>query len=165
MKQIIPIFIVLALSFSLTSCNAEEPDAFPAPEQPVLPDEDNNNDNNNPMSHTLKITVGNTSYTATLENNAAANAFKALLPLTIDMSEMNGNEKYYYLPENLPSAASAPGTIRNGDLMLYGSNCLVLFYEAFSTSYRYTRLGRVDNASGLASVLGRGSATVRFELQ
>lgn len=78
---------------------------------------------------------------------------------------MNGNEKYYYLPDNLPTSSSNPGRIQTGDLMLYGSSCVVLFYESFSTSYSYTRLGRVDNPSGLASALGSGSVTVSFELQ
>ena len=117
------------------------------------------------MSNNLKITVGSASFNATLENNAAATAFKALLPMTINMSELNGNEKYFYLSGNLPTASSNPGTIRTGDLMLYSGSCLVLFYETFSTSYSYTRLGRVNNPSELASALGSGSVTVTFELQ
>ena len=85
--------------------------------------------------------------------------------MTVNMPDLNRNEKYYYLSGSLPTAASNPGTIRTGDLMLYGSNCVVLFYESFSTSYSYTRLGRVNNSSGLASALGSGSVTVTFELQ
>ena len=84
--------------------------------------------------------------------------------MTVNMSEMNNNEKYYYLPENLPTASSNPGRIQTGDLMLYGSSCVVLFYKTFSTSYSYTRLGRVDNPVGLASALGSGNVTVTFEL-
>lgn len=117
------------------------------------------------MRSKLKINIGSASFNVTLEDNATVAALKALLPMTVNMPDMNGNEKYYYLPEDLPTASSNPGTIRAGDLMLYGSSCMVLFYEDFSTSYSYTRLGRVDNPSELASALGAGSATITFELQ
>lgn len=81
------------------------------------------------------------------------------------MIELNGNEKYYNLPENIPTQSSNPATIQNGDLMLYGSNTLVLFYKTFSTSYSYTKLGSIDDATGLASALGSGNMTVTFEMQ
>lgn len=148
--------------------NSGNPNHPGRPDPPVDPgnnNEGNHNDDNDPMGNRLYIRVGPVAFTATLENNAAATAFKALLPITVNMSELNGNEKYYYLPGGLPSVASNPGTIRTGDLMLYGSDCLVLFYETFSTSYRYTRLGAVDNPSGLVAALGSGSVTVTFELQ
>lgn len=115
-------------------------------------------------SNTLKITVGSSTFTATLASNETATAFKALLPMTINMSELNSNEKYYNLPQSLPADASNPGTIQNGDLMLYGSSTLVLFYKTFSTSYSYTRIGSIDNPSGLETALGAGSATVTFEI-
>ena len=80
------------------------------------------------------------------------------------MNELNGNEKYYYMPTGLPAAASSPGTIQAGDLMLYGSDCVVLFYKTFATTYNYTRLGYLDDPSQLESALGPGGATVRFEM-
>lgn len=156
------IFMTLTLSVWGTSCSDDAP--IPETGQQIPPGS-TDDDDDNPMSNNLKITVGSASFNATLENNAAATAFKALLPMTINMSELNGNEKYFYLSGNLPTASSNPGTIRTGDLMLYGGSCLVLFYETFSTSYSYTRLGRVNNPSELASALGSGSVTVTFELQ
>ena len=113
----------------------------------------------------LKITVGANVFTATLYNNATVTAFKTKLPMTINMTELNGNEKYFDLSGNLPANASNLGTIQTGDLMLYGSNTLVVFYKTFSTSYRYTQLGRIDNPSGLAAALGSGNVRVRFELE
>jgi len=49
--------------------------------------------------------------------------------------------------------------------MIYGRNTLVLFYKSFSTSYRYTRLGRVNDPAGLAAALGTGNVKVAYELQ
>lgn len=108
------------------------------------------------------ITIGTKSFTATLADNETAKAFKEKLPLTLDMSELNGNEKYNYLSENLPSNSSGVGTIHEGDIMLYGSNCVVLFYETFSTSYSYTRMGCVNDTTGLKEALGSGSVSVTF---
>ena len=119
----------------------------------------------NADSAKLKITIGSNTFNASVYNNAAATAFKAKLPLTINMTELNGNEKYFDLPNSLPANASNPGTIQAGDLMLYGANTLVLFYKSFSTSYNYTRLARIDNPSGLAAALGSENITVKFELE
>ena len=147
---------MLTLSIGSASCSEDEP--IQGTGQQVTPgngsgsgDNGSNNNGNNPDD-------------ATLDNNETAKAFKRLLPMTVDMSELHGNEKYYYLSNGLPTASSNPGTIRTGDLMLYGSTCVVLFYETFSTSYTYTRLGRITNPSGLASALGSGGVNVTFEI-
>jgi len=103
-------------------------------------------------------------YNATLADNEATASFVERLPLTVTMDELNGNEKYSYLDFSLPTSTYKPGTIHAGDLMLWGNNCLVLFYETFSSSYSYTRLGALDDPSGLADAVGTGDITVRFEL-
>lgn len=117
------------------------------------------------ISNQLIIKVGSSTFNATVLNNPAVTEFKQRLPLTINMSELNGNEKLYRFSTNLPANASNPGTIQTGDLMLYGSNTLVLFYQTFSTTYSYTRLGRIDNPNGLAAALGSGNVTVTFQLE
>ena len=111
----------------------------------------------------INIIVGSKTFTATLAASETGEAFAALLPLTVTMNELNGNEKYHYLSSSLPTAAYQPGTIHAGDLMLYGNNCVVLFYETFNTSYSYTRIGAIDDPSGLAQALGAGNVSVRFE--
>jgi hypothetical protein len=120
---------------------------------------------NNKMTKVkIKITVNNQTFTATLLDNNSAKAFKEMLPLTIKMTELNGNEKYCDLKKSLPTNPTNPETITNGDIMLYGSETFVLFYDTFATSYRYTKLGQIDNATGLKSALGSGSVTVTVEL-
>ena len=58
--------------------------------------------------------------------------------------------------------ASHCDAIAAGDLMLYGSDCLVLFYGA-AGGYSYTRIGRLVSTDGLSDALGSGEATVTFE--
>ena len=113
----------------------------------------------------MKMKIGSQVFTASLYDNATVNAFKLLFPVTFDMVDLNRNEKYVDLSANLPTNPSNPGTIHVGDLMLYGSSTVVLFYKSFSTSYNYTRLGRIDDLSGLAAAVGSGNVTVTLELQ
>lgn len=158
----------MVVLISLTACNPDDDLVTPETEIPVPGPEnpgDPGNDNPGPaVNRNISISIGGRSFAATLEDNETGHAFSALLPMTIAMSEMNGNEKYFYLPDNLPTVSYRPGTIQNGDLMLYGSNCIVLFYETFSSSYSYTRLGKIVNPEGLAIALGRGEITVTFEI-
>lgn len=117
------------------------------------------------MNDSLTIKIGDREFTAALLSNPTATAFKALLPLTINMTELNGNEKYFRLSKNLPTNESNPGRIKEGDLMLYGSNTLVLFYEGFPTSYSYTRLGRITDTSGLGEALGGESVQITIRVK
>lgn len=110
------------------------------------------------------MSIGKRRFAISLTDNAAARAFAAQLPVSLDMRELNGNEKHASLPKALPANASRPGTIRNGDLMLYGTDTLVLFYLTFNSSYSYTRLGRVDEPANLERALGRGGVRVVFSI-
>ena len=115
-----------------------------------------------PEMSKIEIIAGDKTFSAALYDNAAAKALMDMLPLTLDMSELNGNEKYYYLDTSLPTNAGRPSGIKTGDIMLYGNSCLVLFYESFSTSYSYTPIGHIDDPAGLAAALGNGNVQVTF---
>lgn len=154
-------FIMMA---GLSACDTDDIHSTESSQQPENTGNDKEEDNPE-ENMKLKIKIGSSLFKATLQNNTSTSAFKKLLPMTITMSDLNNNEKYYDLSGSLPTDSSNPGTIHNGDLMLYGSRTLVLFYKSFSTSYSYTRLGKVDNTTDLASALGSGSVTVTFELE
>jgi hypothetical protein len=115
-----------------------------------------------PEKSRMWMTLGERRFAITLADTEAARAFAAMLPLTIDMPDLNSNEKHAKLPKALPTSTIRPGTIRNGDLMLYGSQTLVLFYLTFDSVYSYTRLGRLDDPADLAGALGAGTARVTF---
>lgn len=110
----------------------------------------------------IEIVIGNETFSATLYDNPTTEAFLEQLPLTLEMSELNGNEKYYYLSNSLPTNVSRSSNIHAGDLMLYGDSCLVLFYETFSTSYSYTPLGQIDEPNSLADAVGNGNIEITF---
>ena len=117
------------------------------------------------MNWSFHITIGNKLFPATLENTPAAAEFVKMLPQTLRMNELNGNEKYIGLSEKLPAEPSCPGRIRSGELMLYGRSTLVLFYESFQTSYRYTRIGKISDANGLKEAVGDREVTVKIEVE
>ena len=83
-------------------------------------------------------------------------------PMSLDMEELNGNEKYCYLETDFPVSGHRPGTIYAGNISQYQDNCLVIFYadHANTGAYRYTQIGRIDDTSGLAEALGDGTAAV-----
>ena len=116
------------------------------------------------FSYEIVVRVGGREFSALLEDSAAARGTLSLLPLTAEMNDMP-REKYFYLPRTLPENAFKPDEIKAGDLMLWGSGCLVLFYEDFSASYSYTRLGRLVKTAGLVEALGKDGVRVVFALK
>ncbi len=97
----------------------------------------------------MKIIINNQAFEVNLENNETAKKLSELLPLNIKMTSLNDNEKYYYLNESLPQMPIKVKHINRGDLMLYGDNCLVLFYKSFDTNYSYTKIGHIENLTEL----------------
>ena len=114
------------------------------------------------MEKNLSLQVNGKTFKITLEENETTEALTKVLPLKIIMNELNGNEKYYYLDTMLPSNPIRVEKIESGDIMLYGDNCLVLFYEDFKTTYSYTRIGKIENTEGLKEALGSGNVEMEI---
>ena len=117
-----------------------------------------------PRPATVSVAIGAMDFAIDLADNETASAFVDLLPLKASMSELNGNEKYLYLDAPLPTNPVNPGTIEAGDVMLYGNNCLVVFYESHPTTYRYTRIGKINDAERLAESIGNASVEMSFRV-
>lgn len=82
--------------------------------------------------------------------------------MTVEMGDLNSNEKFVYLDKPLTADRITPKTINAGDIMLYGTDCLVIFYESFNSSYSYTKLGEITNVENLARALGKSNVIVTF---
>ena len=112
----------------------------------------------------IKISFGSRHYTGTLLDNPSARALAARLPARFTFAELNGNEKYHNFSRPLPADPRRVGQVRSGDLMLYGDNCLVLFYQTFTSGYLYTPLGHLEDDGTLADALGNGGLTAILSL-
>ena len=112
----------------------------------------------------MKIQIGDTSFTATLEDNAAVRELIEMMkdePITIDMNDYSGFEKVGPLGRSL-TTDNHQTTTTAGDIVLYNGDQIVMFYG--SNAWSYTRIGRVDDLSGWEEALGSGSITAVFSL-
>ena len=106
-------------------------------------------DNSKEVVDMVKVIIDEKEYTLNLEGNETAKSFALMLPKEFSMRELNGNEKYVYLNETLPTNQYSPKRINKGDVMLFGDNCLVIFYKSFDTPYSYTKIGYIDELPDL----------------
>lgn len=113
----------------------------------------------------INLKINGRDFSAKLYDNETTRKLTENFPVTYSMSELHGNEKYYYMDESLPTDSETPSTINKGEIMLYGSDCLVVFYDTFPNSYSYTRLGYIEDTAGLEDALGRGGVDISFEMK
>lgn len=112
----------------------------------------------------INIKVQDKIFAAELYDNLAAKRLATKLPMSIQMTDLNRNEKKYTMPDRLADTSTEqPSTIYNGDIMCWQGDVLVLFYKTFDNHYGgYTRIGRVHNPEGLAAALGNGTVQVTW---
>lgn len=112
----------------------------------------------------MNVQVGDYTFTATLENNAAVKELVDMMkegPVTIQMSDYSGFEKVGSLGTSLTTSNSQT-TTNAGDIVLYNGDNIVMFYG--SNSWSYTRIGKIDDLTNWEKALGSGSITAVFML-
>ena len=115
----------------------------------------------------FKMKIGDTAVAVDWEENEAVEALKELCraePLTIELSMYGGFEQVGPIGARLPSS-DVQTTTRAGDIVLYSSNQMVVFYG--SNSWAYTRLGHISDQSAedMAALLGHGDVSVTLWLE
>ena len=159
MKKVVYSLLIVICLFMLVGCNSKKDETNNQNNSTNQQEINNESNNSNEVIKSVKAIINGKEYVINLEDNETAKSFANLLPQELNMSELNGNEKYIYLDTTLPTNSSNPKRINVGDVMLYGNNCLVIFYKSFDTSYSYTRIGPIDDLPNL----GNGNITVKNE--
>ncbi len=154
MKRFLLFFVGVGLMIALAACGTAEPAQDSSEPETVLEE----------TEMKLNVEVNGTIFTAALEDNAAVDAFVEMMreaPVVIEMSDYSGFEKVGPLGTSLPTSNSQT-TTQAGDIVLYNSSQIVIFYG--SNSWSYTRLGKIDDLTGWEEALGIGDVTVTFSV-
>ena len=80
------------------------------------------------VTNTLTIKINDKEFVINLENNKTALEFAEMLPLSLSMTELNGNEKYVYLDETLTTDSYNPVSTS----FCFLSTLIVLYKYAFA---------------------------------
>jgi len=111
----------------------------------------------------LKMRIGDEEFTVDVDFGAAGQEFARATPFELEMTDLNKNEKYYQGADKFENVdAKNVNMIEIGDVMLYGDDTIVIFYDNFKTEYQYTRLGWIEEKAKLVEALGDGDVAVSF---
>lgn len=109
----------------------------------------------------MTLTIDGTEVRVEWEDNASVDALKALTedgPVTIQMSMYGGFEQVGSIGQSIDSNDTQI-TTEPGDIVLYSSDQIVIFYG--TNSWSYTRLGRIDlTEEELTELLSNGDVTI-----
>jgi hypothetical protein len=109
----------------------------------------------------FQIDVGGKTFEGTFASNETAAELERRLPLTLDMSELAGNEKYDKTGQEFPGSEEFPSELHAGEIWIYSGDYIVLFYKDHENpGYRYQFAGSLDDPTGLAEAVGSGNVQV-----
>ena len=139
---------------------------------PVVPDppqeeqNEGNEENDNTMPETIKITISGKTLTVKIVDNEATKALVAALreaSITYEADDYGGFEKVGPLGRSLPTSDTQI-TTQAGDVILYTGNQIVLFYG--SNTWSYTRIGKMqyESLDELKSFLKEGEGIISVAL-
>ena len=114
---------------------------------------------------TMVLKIGDTEVPVIWEDNASVDDIKALAEngISIEMSMYGVFEQVGSIGQSITSNDEQT-TTSPGDIVLYSSNQVVIFYG--SNTWAYTRLGKVDlSEEELTALLSNGDVTITITLQ
>ena len=159
-KKLCLILVAVCGMALLAGCGGETQNAASSSPQ-AEPETTHETDKKEQTTRKMNVQIGDQTFTATLADTTAAQEFAQMLPMTITLNDYGGFEKVGSLGKSLTTSNSQTTTTA-GDIVLYNSSNIVMFYG--SNSWSYTRLGKIDDLTGWNDALGHGSVTAIFTL-
>lgn len=123
--------------------------------------------NKGDMPMKMKLKIGNSIFTASLENNSSVKALKELLnnkSLTLQMRDYAGMEKTAELSKTLPQNNIRMNT-QAGDIILYQGRTFVIYYN--TNLWSLTPIGKIENLDikKLRQALGKEDVVVTISIE
>lgn len=172
MKRLISVASMIILLLTIIACGGESEENLlnSSTEDEVKPEvtetaADYEKEVKENIINNMKVNIGNYTFTATLEDNAAVNELVDMMkagPVVLNLDDYSGFEKVGSLGKSL-TRSDKQTTTQSGDIVLYNGNNIVIFYG--SNSWSYTRIGKIDNLADWDTALGSKSVTVIFSLE
>lgn len=167
-KLFILLFAIMLIS--LTSCGKSNNTPTPTTSEPsttITTPQDDNSTTEEDETETMKLTlkINDVEVDVIWSDNDSVRALKNLAKdgLTINMSKYGGFEQVGSIGSTLPSADTRI-TTNPGDIVLYSSNQIVLFYD--SNTWSYTKLGHINlSKSELTDLLGDEDVVITLSLE
>ena len=159
MKRFIILITTLILMCTLISCGRSTSNPATDPSQPTTKEDDEL------MNKTLSLKIGNTEVNVNWLDNDSVTALKKLAKdgLTIEMHMYDSFEQVGSLGTSIKSDDTRI-TTSPGDIVLYSSNQIVIFYD--SNTWAYTKLGHINlPKSELTDLLGDCDVTITITLK
>lgn len=160
-------FLLAALFFTLCSCGNKNSISRTEelPSTKINEDNTTTREDEPDINKTLELKINNTLVDVNWLDNDSVTALTNLAKdgLIITMSKYGGFEQVGSLGITLPSNDERI-TTSAGDIVLYSSNQIVIFYE--SNTWAYTKLGHINMSKNeLAYLLCNEDATITLTLK
>ena len=169
MKKLLTILLAITL-ISLTSCGKSNSSPTPTTDETsttITTPSDDNSTTKEDETETMKLTlkIDDMEVDVIWADNDSVKALKNLAKdgLTINMSKYGGFEQVGSIGSALPSS-DIRITTSPGDIVLYSSNQIVIFYD--SNTWSYTKLGHINlSKSELTDLLGDEDVVITLNLK
>ena len=172
LSLIICMMIGFVITFSLSACSKNNNDtttpddstlSIPTPSEDTTTTTDSKDDEY--MDKTIELKIDNQVIDVIWADNDSVNALKELAKdgLIINMHEYGGFEQTGLIGKTIPSADTKIDVVP-GDIVLYNSNQISIFYN--NSSWSYTKLGHINlSKTELQDLLDTDSVVIALSLK